>query len=221
VRSLIGALLLALLAAPAASACAVTPLMDLQFDGNPLCPRFEPEGCLPLPSDGESVRLDGTLRWEWDMPGCGDSALPRGPVTIRFVPLERNPSWLQMEADPPEIQVLPEHYLDPSVMQPDTTIGTMRFILEFPVSVTWTRVGSPSEGALLDIQEQGDQVPAFLRARSEESGDFRESTTVEQFLFDARALSAGAPASSQQAPAAPVLLALATLALAAAHRRRP
>ena len=194
--------------------------MDLQFEGNPQCPRFEPEGCLPLPADGEHVTLDGKLRWEWDMPGCGDSALPRGPVTIRFVPLERNPSWLHMQAEPSEIQVLPEHYLDPGVLQPDTTIGTMRFILEFPVSVTWTRVGAPSEPAVVAIREQGDQVPAFLRARSEESGDFRESTTVEQFLFDARSVSAAAAPASKEAPAAPSLLALAALALAALHRRR-
>lgn len=243
---LFGAIALLLIAptAPAqvdAGRCAepcgyIVPIIDLDFPEKKTCGGsglvFTGDSdrvCEELPALGESRQMQGSLTWYYD--ASEEPPYPKTSgedIVVSFSGTRNNPSWLQMEVVPGEIRIddvsllHPDHFETEQTEQGGTVIW-YRFRVD--ITATFTRTGDPTEAELERITDRDGIVQVFLKAKSTESTNYRESFGVEEFRFAAFEGDGSVTQPLQDAdestpgPALP-LLALAALCLAAMRRRR-
>jgi hypothetical protein len=223
-----GILLLALvLAVPGVSACqgmgqAVGPFLDLQFPEKQPCPRNQIDECPPVLADGESLVLEGQLRWWWDLDNCGAGSFApsQDAVVVTFEPYERNPGFLPITIEPSSVTVSFEDQWDLTDDDHDPVAGTFTFQETYPVTATITRQGDPSGDDMDSLARRQGIAELMVKVRSSETELFDPSFTVEVFGFDARPLLQQQQAEEQEAPGVtPFAVLLALLAFVATRRR--
>jgi len=212
----------------------ITPLMDIDLPAKPMCGlgkiRFSEEdraNCLPLPANGGSVVLEGTLTWGWKI--SDDGVYPNDPMTdivINFPGASGTPDWMDVQVEPSEFRISTATLADPQYLVTDTTdpaAPVFWYHFERPIKVTVTRTGDPTAEDLAKLHSQRqpppDIQPVFVKARSNPSGNYYTSAfAVDIIQFDARVPTAGLPVEKDSP--APQLLAVLAAAVLLARRLR-
>ena len=202
----------------------IAPIVDLQFPGRPHCPgppsMAEPDQCIPLLADGESLTLRGNLSVSFNM---NEEVYPiEEPIVVTFA---ARTSWLKPVVEPATFTIRQEDLADPQNLRPDTSGPTpvVWFDYRRPIEATFTRNGGPNATEQARIQSWGGIQTVYLAATTTASGAYYyASSGGEEFRFDAREFLQPETSSttSAQAPAPSVLVALVVAALAAVARRR-
>lgn len=236
--------------AAAAPPCGyIVPTLSLEFPDKPTCrakslgAAIDLSQCIPLPADGATYTQQGLLRMSWDI--TQDGTYPADPVcsaptasvppalgtciTISFSGTATNPKWMKVGVEPSEVHLTQADLLTQVRVDQDTQ--QVWFWYEVPLTITFSREGSPDAASLAKIERAQGVTQVFLKAKSSASGAyFKEAFGVEEFRFNACSEEAGlanqvqacqAGSGSQDAPA-PGLVALLVAVLGAvlALRRR-
>lgn len=226
----------------------IVPTLSLEFPDKPTC-RAQSLGaaidlseCIPLPADGASYTQEGLLRMSWDItqdgtypadPVCSapTTSVPPAPgtcITISFSGTATNPKWMKVGVEPTEVHLTQADLLTQVRVDQDTQ--QVWFWYEVPLTITFSRDGSPDEASLAKIERAQGVTQVFLKAKSSASGAyFKEAFGVEEFRFNGCAPEAGlaadveacdAGAQSQGAPAPGLVALVALLGIAAFGLRR-
>lgn len=216
-----------LLLAPGASACfggldgqAVAPLLDMQFPDKKKCKAPDHSDCTLAP--GETFRMEGKLTWQWDVDNCEATniAISVDPIVIDFPDFPRNPTWLKLSMDPPQISIPFEQQWDLLDDKIDPATQKITMYEEWPITVTIERVGDPTPEEQDKIDAKNGVVEMYAKAVSSETDGFQPGFAFENFRFSAQA-PGSATSGSNDAPAPSfAFLALALVAVAVALRRR-
>lgn len=213
----------------------INPLIDLDFPEKPSCgggvvTAERPDDCIPLMADGERLAMEGTLTWYWSI--SDEAHYPNDPqqdIEVSFGGTASNPSYLDVVVEPERFIIdtatlfSPEHM---HVEEGPTGQQQLVYRYEEPVTVTFTREGSPDARDLERLHNRDGIQSLFLKASSTESGErFKAAFGVEEFRFDATkapdAAMLGLDATGTKDTPGPALpLLVAALALAALTRRR-
>lgn len=204
----------------------IQPFLDLNFPEKPSCGGSKPaSACIPLPADGASLTMEGTLVYYWRL--SEDGTYPPDmtqPIDITFKATAGDPKWLDFTVDPEGYTMQPQDLLDPRNTKTDdsTTPPTVLYWFERPVKVTFTRHGDPDAERVGHIAGRDGIEEVVVKVRATPNGNyFREGHGTETFRFDASSFVVPAPVTtSQQAPAWGLLGAVAALGLAARYGRR-
>jgi hypothetical protein len=217
------AVLLLLVLAPGAQACAGagTPTLELDFPKPAGCARTAPEHCPALPEADLPVVIEGTFVWSWQADQCTANVPSATPVVVTFAGLERHTAgWLRMSTDPHEVVIPVQDQWDVQDDEVDPATGQHRGREAYPLTVTIELVGEPDEEALAKVANAGGAVDLFLKASAAATPTFGAGFGIETFLLDGRSALEPASGAGRDAPAPPLPVALALVGLAALARRR-
>lgn len=179
---------------------------------------MRPDACPPLPEADFPYVVDGTLTWGWESDVCSVLVPSAMPVHIHLDPVERDVAgWLLMTVEPHEILIAPQDQWDVTDDDIDPN-GSYRAREEFPVRVTISLVGEPSQAALDGLAKRGGLAFVGLRTTADATDTFPALHTYDQFMFYA-----GTDLSDEDGRDVPMIspvLLLALLGLGVALRRR-
>lgn len=206
-----GLLLGVLLLMPAAQACGVTPMLEVDVPQEAPCLRgmSTHDRCDKVPSD--PLRLDGVLRWSWDVDECStEGGVVKGDVRIALSTTTTHPAWLPMTFDPEEVVVPPQEYYDPRHVRYDAASGRLYSEKEQAFGVTLATARAPTAEERERLEVRHGIVVVFVKAHAQGDGG-RDSFAVTQLSFDARHLlhaEDSGPAHAAPMPPLAVLLGL-------------
>lgn len=182
----------------------IVPTISLDFPDKPLC-RAETLGgpidlsqCIPLPPVGGTHEEHGFLRFSWDVSqdgayppdvACVQSSATGGKdgcIVVTFGGTATNPKWIDLKIEPAEVVLDAQTMADPGNLKVNQETQAVVFMLEVPLTVTFTRKGVGAEDAsILRIERAQGAVADFLKAKSSASGQYyKEAFGVEEFRFD-------------------------------------
>ncbi|HET6399730.1 MAG TPA: hypothetical protein VFH47_09280, partial [Candidatus Thermoplasmatota archaeon] len=135
----------------AATACLppcgyIIPVLSLEFPDKPAC-REAGDDCLALPPPEGSVRLEGLLRWHWDVSQDGIyPGDPNQPIVVSFAGTGTNPQAIQVRVEPATVTITAADLADPQRLRTDASDpAAMRVVYEFlqPITVVIERGTQP------------------------------------------------------------------------------
>lgn len=220
-----------LLSAPLAQACVpaadtdgmdMEARMELRFEHGD-CARSNLDACPKLPDADAPLVMEGVLVWSSQTDkACSIGAPSVDPVTVNLEGVVRAyAGWLDLQADPSEILIpVTDQYTAPGGV-PDPNEPLQHGVREYPVTVTISLVGEPSEEALQSLENTGGAIPLFVKARMGATAAYTAQFTMETFNLDGRSvLEEASRDAAKDVPATPAFLILVALGLAAVLRRK-
>ncbi|MGB1697056.1 MAG: hypothetical protein ACPHK8_01500 [Thermoplasmatota archaeon] len=194
---------------------------------------IDPALCYQVPTEDKPVVIDGMFRLYWEV---SEEATyphdPNQPIEVDFANVGTTGKWLSASVEPNTISIGTAELADPNNFQiRDLESGSpsVWFWFEQPLTITYEKVGEPTEADWELIGNKGGYQPMFLRVHSGESGVyFKQAWALEEFRFytgtEEQFKSGNIPTTPQadgesnSTPAIPILFAILGLALLARRK---